>query len=45
MSDYVPIAYPKWVNGVLVENAEEEHALLDSLTAPSPEPEPPHEHE
>jgi hypothetical protein len=27
MPNYIPIEYPKWVNGVLVQNATEERAL------------------
>ena len=39
MSDYVPVEYPKWVGGQIVNTPEEEFALLASL-APAPEPEP-----
>ena len=39
MSDYVPVEYPKWVGGQIVNTPEEESALLASL-APAPEPEP-----
>src|ERR1700723_3493241 len=31
MSNYIPIEYPKWVNGVLVQNAEEERAHRAAL--------------
>ena len=31
MSSYVPIEYPKWVTGVLVQNAEEEQARRAAL--------------
>ena len=37
MSDYVPVEYPKWVGGQIVNTPEEESALLASL-APAPEP-------
>lgn len=47
MSDYVPIEYPKWVNGQIVESAEAEAALTappkrPTLTLnPPPDPSPP----
>lgn len=47
MSEYVPIEYPKMVNGVIVENAAEEHAILDEMTRPgaeNPATEAPAEH-
>jgi hypothetical protein len=31
MPDYIPIEYPKWVDGVLVRNAEEEQAHRAAL--------------
>jgi hypothetical protein len=31
MPDYIPIEYPKWVNGVLVQNAAEEQAHRAAL--------------
>lgn len=31
MREYVPIEYPKWIDGVLVRNAVEENARLDTL--------------
>lgn len=29
MADYVPVEFPKWVRGVVVETREEEEAVLD----------------
>lgn len=37
MSEYVPIEYPKWVLGQIVESAAEEAALIDAQT-PKPRP-------
>jgi len=31
MSNYIPIEYPKWVNGALVRNVEEERARRKAL--------------
>jgi hypothetical protein len=31
MSHYIPIEYPKWVEGVLVRNVEEERALRTAV--------------
>ncbi len=31
MQGYIPIEYPKWVNGVVVQNAAEEQAYRSSL--------------
>jgi hypothetical protein len=31
MSNYVPIEYPKWVDGVVVRNVEEEQARREAL--------------
>jgi hypothetical protein len=31
MSNYIPIEYPKWVDGVLVRNAEEERTRRQAL--------------
>jgi hypothetical protein len=32
MPNYVPVEYPKWVGGVLIQNAEEERAHRAALT-------------
>jgi hypothetical protein len=32
MSNYVPIEYPKWVDGILIQNASEERAHRAALT-------------
>lgn len=38
MSDYVPVEYPKWVGGVIVNSHEEELAHLEEATKPEPVP-------
>jgi hypothetical protein len=38
MAAYVPIEYPKWVDGVVVQNAAEEQALRASREGPAPSP-------
>jgi hypothetical protein len=35
MRDYIPIEYPKWVGGVIVQNAAEEQALRSLAADPS----------
>ena len=32
MSNYIPIGYPKWIDGVVVRNLEEEQAHRATLT-------------
>lgn len=40
MSDYVYVEYPKWVAGQIVQDAAEELALLEHMTAPAVADEP-----